>query len=177
MGWSGVRVPAGVRNFSSHHRVQTGSGAHPASYTMDTRGFFPGGGGVKLPLREADHSPQSSAEVRMRGIIAPLPNTPSRSCAQLNHRGNFTFFYALKWKQNKFSNQAFLLKLTLPISSVVSSFNAILIPLFTVIHIFQWRVIKQAVRSEHSVTLSPLPQEFARPSRWCCKLKKNINMG
>jgi hypothetical protein len=30
-------------NFSLHHRVQNGSGAHPASYPMGTRGFFPGG--------------------------------------------------------------------------------------------------------------------------------------
>jgi hypothetical protein len=29
--------------FSLHHRVQNGSGAHLASYLMDTRGFFPGG--------------------------------------------------------------------------------------------------------------------------------------
>jgi len=27
----------------SHHRVQTGCGAHPASYPMNTRGSFPGG--------------------------------------------------------------------------------------------------------------------------------------
>jgi hypothetical protein len=26
-----------------HHRVQNGSGAHPASYQMSTRGSFPGG--------------------------------------------------------------------------------------------------------------------------------------
>jgi hypothetical protein len=30
-------------NFSLHHRVQNGSGAHPASYTMGTRVSFPGG--------------------------------------------------------------------------------------------------------------------------------------
>jgi len=38
-------------NFSLHHRVHTGTGAHPASYPMGTRGSF------------ADHSPPSSAEV------------------------------------------------------------------------------------------------------------------
>jgi hypothetical protein len=38
----GVRVPAGTGNFSLHHRVQTGSGAHPSSYAMCTRGSFPG---------------------------------------------------------------------------------------------------------------------------------------
>jgi hypothetical protein len=35
-----VRVPAGAGNFSVHHRVQIGSGAHPVSYPMDTRGSF-----------------------------------------------------------------------------------------------------------------------------------------
>jgi len=29
-------------NFSLHHRVQNGSGAHPASYPLDTRGSFRG---------------------------------------------------------------------------------------------------------------------------------------
>jgi hypothetical protein len=38
-----VRFPAGAGNFSPHHRVQTGSGAHPASYPMGTTGSFPGG--------------------------------------------------------------------------------------------------------------------------------------
>jgi hypothetical protein len=39
---SRFRFPAGDGNFSLHHRVQTGSGAHPASYPMGTRGSFPG---------------------------------------------------------------------------------------------------------------------------------------
>jgi hypothetical protein len=60
-GWSGVRILVGARNFSPHHRVQTGPGAHPASYPMGTTGSFPG---VKLPVRESDHSPPSSAEVK-----------------------------------------------------------------------------------------------------------------
>jgi hypothetical protein len=58
---SRVRFPAGVGNFSLHHRVQNGSGTHPASYPMGTRGSFPG---VKRPGREADHSPPCSAEVK-----------------------------------------------------------------------------------------------------------------
>jgi hypothetical protein len=37
------RFPAGAANFSLHHRIQNGSGAHPASYPMGTRGSFPGG--------------------------------------------------------------------------------------------------------------------------------------
>jgi hypothetical protein len=35
-----VRFPAETGNFSLHHRVQNGSGAHPASYPMGTRGSF-----------------------------------------------------------------------------------------------------------------------------------------
>jgi hypothetical protein len=37
----GSRVGAG--NFSLHHRVQNGSGAHPASYPVGTRSSFSGG--------------------------------------------------------------------------------------------------------------------------------------
>jgi hypothetical protein len=58
---SGVRYPAGAGNFSLSHRVQNGSGTHPVSYPMRTRGSFPG---VKRPGREADHSPPSSTEVK-----------------------------------------------------------------------------------------------------------------
>jgi hypothetical protein len=36
-------IPAGARNFSLHHRVQTSCGAYSASYPMHTRGSFPGG--------------------------------------------------------------------------------------------------------------------------------------
>jgi hypothetical protein len=60
--WSGVPVPVGAGNFSLHHRAQTGSGAHPASYPMGTRGSFLG---VKRPERKADHSPPSSAKVKV----------------------------------------------------------------------------------------------------------------
>jgi hypothetical protein len=40
---SRVRFPAGAGKFSLHHGVQNGSGAHPVSYSMGTRGSFPGG--------------------------------------------------------------------------------------------------------------------------------------
>jgi hypothetical protein len=73
-GWgSRIRFPAGAGNFSLHHRVQKGSGAHPASYPMGTRDSFLG---IKRPGREAAHlhlMPRS----RMHGAIPPLPNTSS----------------------------------------------------------------------------------------------------
>ena len=51
--------------------VQTGLGAHPASYTMGT-GAFPG---VKRPGRGVDHPPPSSAEVKER--VRPYVYSPS----------------------------------------------------------------------------------------------------
>jgi hypothetical protein len=39
---SRVLFPAGAGDFSLHQHVQNGSGAHPASYPMGTRGFFLG---------------------------------------------------------------------------------------------------------------------------------------
>jgi hypothetical protein len=52
-----VRSPTGAEDFSFSPCVQTGSGAHPASYPMGT-------GGKVRPGCDADHSPPSSAEVK-----------------------------------------------------------------------------------------------------------------
>jgi hypothetical protein len=61
-GWTtGVRSPAGAKDFSSSLCVQTGSGAPPASCPLGTGGPFPRG--KARPGRNADHSPPSSAEV------------------------------------------------------------------------------------------------------------------
>jgi hypothetical protein len=57
-----VRSPTGAEDFSSSPCVQTGYGAHPASYPIGTGGPFPGG--KARPGRDADHSPPSSAEVK-----------------------------------------------------------------------------------------------------------------
>jgi hypothetical protein len=66
-----VKLPAKTGNFSLRHRVQTGSGVHPASYPMGTRGSFPG----DKAEREADHSPPSNAEVKnMWSYISTLPS-------------------------------------------------------------------------------------------------------
>jgi hypothetical protein len=40
---TGVRFPAGAWIFSTHHRVQTCSGAHPSSYRMGTGNYYIGG--------------------------------------------------------------------------------------------------------------------------------------
>jgi hypothetical protein len=56
-----VRVPVGARDFSQLHCVQTGYGAHTASYPIGTGVSFPG---VMRPGREAVHSRPYSAEVK-----------------------------------------------------------------------------------------------------------------
>jgi len=38
-----VPFPVGTGNFSLHHHIQNGLGAHPASYPMGMRGSFPEG--------------------------------------------------------------------------------------------------------------------------------------
>jgi len=49
-------IPSGAEKCSPHHRVQTGSGSYPASYTIRTGDSFPGG--------EADRSPPSKADFK-----------------------------------------------------------------------------------------------------------------
>jgi hypothetical protein len=65
----GVRFPVGERDFSLLHRVQTGSGAHRASYPKNI-----GAPVVKRPRRDAEHSPLSSAEVNYGEAMTSLPH-------------------------------------------------------------------------------------------------------
>jgi hypothetical protein len=58
---SGVRSPAGEIDLSLLRNAQVDSGAHPASYAMDTGSLF---FGVKRPRRETDNSLPSNAEVK-----------------------------------------------------------------------------------------------------------------
>jgi hypothetical protein len=57
------------RDFSLLHSVQTDSRAHLAAYPVGTGSSFRG---VKLPGREAYHSPPSCAEVKNGGCIPTL---------------------------------------------------------------------------------------------------------
>jgi hypothetical protein len=86
-----VRFSAGAGDFSLHHRVQNGSGAHPASYPMGIRVLSLG---IKRPGCEADHSPPSSAEVKeWMELYLHFLNTPSWLGVQSKHRDNFTFTF------------------------------------------------------------------------------------
>jgi hypothetical protein len=65
----GVLVPVG-EYFSLLHVVETGSGAHPASYPMGNLGPF---GGCKAPVREVEHSFLTSDEVKKAWIYTSTP--------------------------------------------------------------------------------------------------------
>jgi hypothetical protein len=54
------------------HVINTGSGAHPAFYTVGTWGSFMG---VNQPKCEAGHSPPTPAEVKETQIYPPAPFT------------------------------------------------------------------------------------------------------
>jgi hypothetical protein len=59
---AGVQSPTEAEDFSSSLCFQTGSGAHPAYYTIGTGGSFPRG--KTWPGCDADHSPPSNAKVK-----------------------------------------------------------------------------------------------------------------
>jgi hypothetical protein len=69
-----VRFLTENRDFSLLHSLQTGSGAHLASYPMSTEDSIPEG---KATWRENDHSLLSYAEVMNGGAIPPPPHTSS----------------------------------------------------------------------------------------------------
>jgi hypothetical protein len=57
----GLESWRGLGIFPHRRRVQTVSGAHPASYPVGTRALSLG---IKRPEHEADHSPPSSADIK-----------------------------------------------------------------------------------------------------------------
>jgi hypothetical protein len=85
----GARISAGAENFSLHHRVQTGFGAHPTSCPVGTSDSFPG---VKRPGREADHSLPSSADIKIAWrYTSTIPYVMVWFLVKL--RDNFTLLY------------------------------------------------------------------------------------
>jgi hypothetical protein len=70
---TGVQFPAVamMEYFFLRRRVQTGSGAHPASYPVSTKEAL--SPGVKRPGREADHSPKPCAKVKNAWSFTSTP--------------------------------------------------------------------------------------------------------
>jgi hypothetical protein len=67
----GDRSPAEAKDFSSSLCVQTGSEAHPASYTVGTRGPF--SGGKAWPRHDTEHSPHLVLRSRMNRSYTSSP--------------------------------------------------------------------------------------------------------
>ena len=88
-GWSVDQLLEGVR-FSAH--IQTGPGAHPASYTMGTtRSFLE----VKWPRYGADHPPPHRVlKLRKSRPIHLLPLWAFIACSRVN----FTLTFYLVWQ-------------------------------------------------------------------------------
>jgi hypothetical protein len=72
MGWTtkGPELESRWWQEFSLHVVETGSGAHPASYPMGTGALSPV---VKWPGHEADHSPPTSTEVKKMWVYTSTP--------------------------------------------------------------------------------------------------------
>jgi len=88
-GWSGVRVPARAGKFSLRRCVQTGSGAHQASYPRRTKGTFPEGklaGAWSWPLTSISCWGQ-----RMSGVIPSLPQYALMAWCLVKHREIYNF--------------------------------------------------------------------------------------
>jgi hypothetical protein len=80
---SRVRFPAGAGNFSLHHRVQNGSGAHTASYPMGTRVSFHEGkaaGAWSWPFTPSSAEVEEwlelylHSQIRLHGVVLSYKN-------------------------------------------------------------------------------------------------------
>jgi hypothetical protein len=98
---NGVRSPTEAEDLSSNLCAQTGSGAHPASYTMGTGGSFPGG--KARAGRDADNSPPLVSRLRT-----------SRSCTFSHPKCPYTerngttwtlpLLHGYEWQEHKLYN-------------------------------------------------------------------------
>jgi hypothetical protein len=71
--------PAETKDFSSSLCIQTGSGAHPASCTLGTRGPF--SGAKARPGRDADHSPHLMPRSSMSRSYTSFPPSAFMACS------------------------------------------------------------------------------------------------
>jgi hypothetical protein len=88
-----VRARTGAENFSLHHPLQNGSGAHPVSYPRGTRSFSVG---VKRPGREADQSPTSRAEVKNAWSYTSTPPIRLNEAVPVKAQGQLYFYLLSK---------------------------------------------------------------------------------
>jgi len=92
----------GVRGFDSRRGlliILFSTASRPAlgptqgSYSMGTGGSFPG---LKRPLREADHSPPSSSEIKNAWRYTTTPQYVFMAWCLVKHRDKFTFIFIVQ---------------------------------------------------------------------------------
>ena len=91
VGWSGVWIPIMARDFPLLQTVQTGSGAHPASYSMGTGVLSRG---AKRSGPKVDSPPSSAAIMNEWSYTSNSP-----MCLDGMERANFTFTSVLELGQ------------------------------------------------------------------------------
>ena len=84
MGWTVRGSNPGGARFSAP--IQTGPGAHPASYTLGT-GSFPG---VKRPGRSVDHPPHLARGLKKEYNYTSTPPWAFVACSRVTFTFNFT---------------------------------------------------------------------------------------
>jgi hypothetical protein len=80
-------------NFSLSYRVQTGSGAQPASYPIETEGYSPR---LNRTWREIDHAPSTSAEAKNEWIYNSTPPYVFMAWSEIKHQGQLCLFLYFK---------------------------------------------------------------------------------
>jgi hypothetical protein len=89
----------GAKISSLPHKLQTGPGAHLASYPVGTGSSFPW---EKRPTCEGNRSHPSKEEVKNCGDILPVPHMSSWVVIKLiKHRENFAFTFNNNTNINK----------------------------------------------------------------------------
>jgi hypothetical protein len=93
---SGVWIPGVERDFYLFRKVQTVSGAHPASYLMDNWSSFPR---IKRPRREFDHWSPSSPRVKNEWYYT----STSHLCLHCVDRKNWPYLlHARQWNDSRY---------------------------------------------------------------------------
>jgi hypothetical protein len=85
--------PTEAKDFSSSLCVQTGSGAHPASYPIGTAGSL--SGGKARPGRDSDHSPQLVPRFSMSWSYTSSHPMRLHGVQRDKKKGQFAYFLLL----------------------------------------------------------------------------------
>jgi hypothetical protein len=90
-----VSIPGRDKNGSPLQSFQTGSGAHPAFYSMDIQRIS---SRVKKPEREVDGSSPFRAKFKNAGSYTSILLHTFKACCLIKHSNNFTLYFIMRVK-------------------------------------------------------------------------------